>query len=310
MIRDKRSAPQPPPNFVWQASDESAREPGATTKGPTIDSATAGREEAERESRREPGKRGPYGRVLIAAAVLVPLAGGSCIVVAYSTGHGDTAVTAARVSQAPFSVTSASAGPTGSPGAGRIPGSPFASPSMSPSPSPPSGGSAGKALVANASQAPVRVVSVLVTPTQTVAAPPAAPTATVAKVPSTPTGSIVGYEGLCLDDRGASVTNYNPVQVFTCNGTDAQQWTLEPDDTVEVFGMCLDVYAAGTAGGTKVDLYQCNGTDAQTWLAQSDGALVNPESGDCLDDTEFGGSGTQVEIWACNGGSDQVWKLP
>ncbi|MCW2935449.1 MAG: cellulose-binding family, partial [Actinomycetia bacterium] len=78
----------------------------------------------------------------------------------------------------------------------------------------------------------------------------------------TTTGPIVGYEGLCLDDRGASTAVYNPIQVYTCNGTGAQQWTVEPNNTLEVLGMCLDVDAAGTANGTLVDLYTCNGTAA------------------------------------------------
>jgi chitinase len=123
------------------------------------------------------------------------------------------------------------------------------------------------------------------------------------------TGPITGYEGLCLDDRSASTANYNPIQVYTCNGTDAQQWTVESDNTLQVLGKCLDVYAAGTANGTTVDLYDCNGTGAQTWVPQSDGALVNPNSGKCLDDTGWGGSGTQVQIWACTGNANQEWNL-
>jgi beta-glucosidase len=84
-----------------------------------------------------------------------------------------------------------------------------------------------------------------------------------------PTGPVTGYEGLCLDDRSASTALYNPIQVYTCNGTGAQQWQ-----------------------------------------AQSNGELVNPESGACLDDTGFGGSGTQVQIWACADSTNQQWQLP
>ena len=124
------------------------------------------------------------------------------------------------------------------------------------------------------------------------------------------TGAITGYEGLCLDDRGASAANYNPIQVYTCNGTDAQQWTVESNDTLQVLGKCLDVYAAGTANGTTVDLYSCNGTGAQDWVPQSNGSLVNPNSGKCLDDTGWGGSGTQVQIWSCTGNANQQWTLP
>jgi hypothetical protein len=124
------------------------------------------------------------------------------------------------------------------------------------------------------------------------------------------TGSIVGYQGLCLDDRSASTADFNPIQVYTCNGTDAQQWTVESNNTLQVLGMCLDVDAAGTANGTLVDLYTCNGTGAQTWEPQSNGELLNPESGKCLDDTGYGGSGTQVQIWTCADTSNQQWTLP
>ncbi|HEY3872130.1 MAG TPA: glycoside hydrolase family 3 C-terminal domain-containing protein [Actinocrinis sp.] len=126
----------------------------------------------------------------------------------------------------------------------------------------------------------------------------------------TATGPITGYEGLCLDDRSASTALFNPIQVYTCNGTNAQQWTVESNGTLQVLGMCLDVNGAGTANGTLVDLYTCNGTAAQTWQAQSNGELINLNSGKCLDDTGFGGSGTQVQIWTCGDGTNQQWTLP
>jgi Glycosyl hydrolase family 12/Ricin-type beta-trefoil lectin domain len=127
---------------------------------------------------------------------------------------------------------------------------------------------------------------------------------------STATGPITGYEGLCVDDRGASTAEYNPVQVYTCNGTDAQDWTVAAGNTLQVLGMCLDVDGGGTANGTTVDLYTCNGTGAQVWVPQSNGELINPQSGSCLDDTNWGGSGTQLQIWACGDGANQQWQLP
>ena len=124
------------------------------------------------------------------------------------------------------------------------------------------------------------------------------------------TGPIYGYEGLCLDDRGASTADFNPIQVYTCNGTNAQDWTVNSNGTLTVLGNCLDVDGAGTANGTTVDLYPCNGTGAQSWVHESDGELVNTNSGKCLDDTGWGGSGTQVQIWACADTSNQQWTLP
>jgi hypothetical protein len=116
---------------------------------------------------------------------------------------------------------------------------------------------------------------------------------------------------LCLDDRYSNPVDYNPVQVYDCNGTQAQQWTFDStDDTVQDFGMCLDVYSGGTWDGDSVDLYQCNGTGAQVWIPYSDGSVYNPQSGKCLDDTDAGGSGTQLQIWDCVGDQNQFWLLP
>ena len=125
------------------------------------------------------------------------------------------------------------------------------------------------------------------------------------------TGQITGYGGLCLDDRGASTANFNPVQVYTCNGSGAQQWTMPGDVTLRVLGKCLDVNAGATANDTTVDLYDCNTTGAQTWQPQSNGALLNPQSGKCLDDTGWSTTpGTQAQIWSCTGGGNQRWTLP
>ena len=129
--------------------------------------------------------------------------------------------------------------------------------------------------------------------------------------PTGSTGPITGYQGLCVDVRGANSANFTPVQVYTCNGTNAQQWTVvQAGSTLHALGSCLDVDGAGTANGTTVDLYTCNGTGAQVWEPQSNGELYNPNSGKCLDDTGNGGSGTQLQIWACADTSNQQWTLP
>jgi chitinase len=126
----------------------------------------------------------------------------------------------------------------------------------------------------------------------------------------TTAGQITGYQGLCLDDRSASTADFNPIQVYTCNGTSAQDWTVNSNGTLTVLGDCLDVAGAGTANGTLVDLYPCNGTGAQSWAHQSNGELVNTSSGKCLDDTGYGGSGTQAQLWTCGDTANQQWNLP
>ncbi|MEV6118438.1 ricin-type beta-trefoil lectin domain protein, partial [Streptomyces sp. NPDC052109] len=39
------------------------------------------------------------------------------------------------------------------------------------------------------------------------------------------TGAITGLAGKCLDVAGANSADGTPVQLYDCNGTNAQQWT-------------------------------------------------------------------------------------
>ncbi len=124
------------------------------------------------------------------------------------------------------------------------------------------------------------------------------------------TGQITGIGGKCVDVAGANPADGTGVQLFTCNGTGAQQWTVGTDGTLTALGKCLDVAGGGTANGTKVQLFTCNGSAAQQW--QSTGTeLVNPQSGRCLDATGVSSADrTPLQIWDCGGGTNQQWNIP
>ena len=83
-----------------------------------------------------------------------------------------------------------------------------------------------------------------------------------------------------MDVRGANTADFTPVQVYTCNGTNAQQWTVvQAGSTLQALGKCMDINGGGTADGTTVDLYTCNDTGAQVFIPQSNGSLVQPAIG-------------------------------
>jgi predicted alpha-1,2-mannosidase len=131
--------------------------------------------------------------------------------------------------------------------------------------------------------------------------------------PGTRTGPITsGIAGKCVDVKNSSAADGTPVQLYTCNGTNAQKWTVTGDGTLTAFGKCLDVTTSGTANGTKVQLYRCNGTGAQQWTYDATAkSLTNPESGKCLDDPDSTTTdGTQLQIYTCNGTAAQQWTLP
>ncbi|SEM15369.1 ricin-type beta-trefoil lectin domain protein [Streptacidiphilus jiangxiensis] len=128
---------------------------------------------------------------------------------------------------------------------------------------------------------------------------------------SAPTGQIAGYGGKCVDVAGANTANGTAVQLYDCNGTSAQSWTVAADGSLQALGKCMDVTSAGTANGTQIQLYDCNGTGSQQWQAQSDGSLLNPQSGRCLDATgPSSANGTRLQIWDCTGAANQKWTLP
>ncbi|AWE54143.1 ThuA domain-containing protein [Streptomyces nigra] len=130
--------------------------------------------------------------------------------------------------------------------------------------------------------------------------------------PSGPrTGEVKGVNGKCLDVDNAGTADGTKVQIWTCNSSAAQRWTVGEDSTFRALGKCLDVSGAGTADGTRIQLWTCNGTGAQQWTPQTDGTVRNPLSGKCLDAS--GGTwndGTAVHLWTCHTGSNQKWTLP
>ncbi|WP_433446941.1 ThuA domain-containing protein [Streptomyces sp. CA-142005] len=128
--------------------------------------------------------------------------------------------------------------------------------------------------------------------------------------PPTATGPIHGYGGKCVDVAGANPANGTAVQLYDCNGTSAQNWTVG-DGRLTALGKCMDVTGAGTVNGTKVQLYDCNGTGSQVWQPGAAGSLVNPQSGKCLDATgPSSANGTRLQIWSCTQAANQSWTLP
>jgi chitosanase len=124
-------------------------------------------------------------------------------------------------------------------------------------------------------------------------------------------GPIKGLGGKCIDVAGAASANGTAVQLYDCNSSAAQQWTVgNTDGTIRALGKCLDVTAASTADGAKIQLYDCNATGAQKWTSTT-GTLVNTGSGKCLDVTgNSSANGTRLQIWTCAATANQKWTLP
>lgn len=122
-------------------------------------------------------------------------------------------------------------------------------------------------------------------------------------------GPITDSNANCLDDQAATTDNGNVIQIYGCNQTQAQLWTMGIDNTISVFGKCMTASQRGTTDGTPIVLYDCSAALSQIWQPQTNGTLLNPTSGLCLNEPSAS-AGTQLTLAVCTAATTQQWKLP
>ncbi|MFE6163907.1 ricin-type beta-trefoil lectin domain protein [Streptomyces sp. NPDC056486] len=128
---------------------------------------------------------------------------------------------------------------------------------------------------------------------------------------SAATGTITGLAGKCLDAAGASSANGTAVQLYDCNGTAAQQWTVGSDGTIRALGKCLDVNGSSTTNGAKLQLWDCTGGANQKWSVSAARDIVSTQAEKCADVTgNASANATPIQIWTCTGAANQKWTAP
>ncbi|MFG2511491.1 ricin-type beta-trefoil lectin domain protein [Streptomyces sp. NPDC048584] len=132
---------------------------------------------------------------------------------------------------------------------------------------------------------------------------------------STVTVEVPGAKGSCLDVAGGGKTNGTPVQIYTCNGGAAQQWTLEgSEDDLHLRNVgsqkCLDVAGNASANGTKIQISDCYKSKGQSWQgdARATAPLKSVTTGKCLDLSAFTKS-TDARLWDCKNASSQKFLI-
>jgi hypothetical protein len=138
-----------------------------------------------------------------------------------------------------------------------------------------------------------------------------APTRPATTSDSAPSGAIIALNGLCIDVPNADARDGNPLQVWGCDNTPAQDWTVEKDGTIRALGKCMDVNHGDTANNTTVQLQGCDSSPAQKWVHRSDGSLYSKFSGKCLDAFSINyGWGSHLAIWDCNHQTNEQFTMP
>ncbi|MFB9348968.1 ricin-type beta-trefoil lectin domain protein [Streptomyces heliomycini] len=126
---------------------------------------------------------------------------------------------------------------------------------------------------------------------------------------------VPGAKGNCLDVAGGAKTNGTPVQIYTCNGGAAQQWTLEGSENdlhLRNVGSqkCLDVAGNASANGTKIQISDCYKSKGQSWKGdvRATAPLKSVTTGKCLDLSAFTKS-TDARLWDCKDASSQKFLI-
>ena len=127
--------------------------------------------------------------------------------------------------------------------------------------------------------------------------------------PGTGTPVISTWNNKCIDVPAANFVDRAPLQMYTCNNSNAQQWTFDGNAVKSQNNKCMDVDGGATGNGAVVQLYQCNGSGAQQFTLNAAGDLVNLQSGRCVDIAAWNAAdGARLHLWDCVGGANQKWR--
>lgn len=127
-----------------------------------------------------------------------------------------------------------------------------------------------------------------------------------------PSGAITGYDSKCVDDYGTSDTNGNKIDLYHCNGTNAQKWTFNSSGELvnAASGKCLNDSGYGGKGSRQI-LWTCGGGSNEIWSHTNNGEYVLKANHMCLNDPGYRKTnGTQLIIWPCVNTANEHWSLP
>src|SRR5580658_2975404 len=120
------------------------------------------------------------------------------------------------------------------------------------------------------------------------------------------------YSGLCLSVLGGSTAPKATADIYTCNGSPSENWTVNSGGTItgNYSGLCLSVSGGATAPKSAVDIYTCNGSASEYWTVNPNGTITGNNSGLCL--SVSGGATapkSAVDIYTCNGSPSENWTI-
>ncbi|HEY0698307.1 MAG TPA: ricin-type beta-trefoil lectin domain protein, partial [Micromonospora sp.] len=120
---------------------------------------------------------------------------------------------------------------------------------------------------------------------------------------------ISNWNNKCIDVPSSNFSDGVPLQTWTCNGTNAQNWTFVGGTLRTQNSKCMDVAWGSTANGAVIQIANCSGNPAQQFVLSAAGDLVNPQANKCVDIKDWNNSdGARLQLWDCAGTANQKWR--
>jgi endonuclease/exonuclease/phosphatase family metal-dependent hydrolase len=123
--------------------------------------------------------------------------------------------------------------------------------------------------------------------------------------------SLKGLANKCIDVQGGRTDDGTPIQLFDCNGSDAQLWTIRPNGDIRGrAGKCLTIRGGNAVDGAVTELRTCNGGDAQRFDYTAAGELRSRlDASKCIEVRGgFTQNTTPIQVYSCNGTASQLWR--
>lgn len=124
-----------------------------------------------------------------------------------------------------------------------------------------------------------------------------------------------------LDVKNGIVKNYNGIQLYDANGTDAQKWFVNylGDGYYSIksyldVNYSMDVYNGSSELGTSLQMFSYNRSNAQKWIIKSEGedyySIISDSNNFSIDvDNGFVANGTRIQLYKTNGSNAQKFKF-
>ena len=125
----------------------------------------------------------------------------------------------------------------------------------------------------------------------------------------TKTSIVSNWNNKCVDVPNWNFADGQRLIVWSCTGSNNQQWEWIGGQLRTDNNMCMDVAWGSTANGAAVQIARCSGNGAQQWVLEASGTLRNPQSNKCVDIKDWNPNNDAVlQIWDCAGSANQLWR--